>query len=143
MSQHYSRSSNLLCRYCVDLVYVLCAHEAVFASGQHINTGPCLPRSCHPPPLTALFILPPSSWYFGGTPKIEAEKCLMFPNNISGTFLIRKSLTQKDSLSLSIKDGDKIKHYRIRKLDDGGFFITSRISFNNLQVWTCHSQKRA
>ena len=47
---------------------------------------------------------------------------------------MRASSTQKNSLSLSLRDGDGIKHYRIRTLDDGGFYIANRISFPTLQV---------
>ena len=44
------------------------------------------------------------------------------------------SSSQKNSLSLSIRDGEGIKHYRIRKLDEGGYFIASRVTFRTLQV---------
>ena len=47
---------------------------------------------------------------------------------------MRTSSSQKNSLSLSIKDREGIKHYRIRKLDDGGYFIASRITFRSLNV---------
>ena len=33
---------------------------------------------------------------------------------------------------LSVRDGDTVKHYRIRQLDEGGFFIARRITFINL-----------
>lgn len=54
---------------------------------------------------------------------------------MNGTFLVRMSSSQKNSLSLSIRDGEGIKHYRIRKLDEGGYFIASRITFKTLQVF--------
>lgn len=44
------------------------------------------------------------------------------------------SSSQKNSLSLSIRDGEGIKHYRIRKLDDGGYFIAAKVTFRTLQV---------
>ena len=47
---------------------------------------------------------------------------------------MRTSSSQKNALSLSIRDGEGIKHYRIRKLDEGGYFIASRITFRTLQV---------
>ncbi len=83
-----------------------------------------------------LLLCPPSlsSWYFGDIPRGEAEKWLLFTGNLSGTFLIRTSSSQKNSLSLSIKDGEGIKHYRIRKLDEGGYFIASRVTFRTLVV---------
>ncbi len=66
--------------------------------------------------------------------RAEAEKWLLFPGNPSGTFLVRTSTT-KAGLSLSVRDGEGIKHYRIRRLDnDGGYFIASRVVFASLQV---------
>lgn len=58
----------------------------------------------------------------------------MISTNVQGTFLLRISSSQKDALSLSLRDVDGVKHYRIRKMDDGGFFITTRAVFNTLQV---------
>jgi hypothetical protein len=73
-------------------------------------------------------------WYFGDIARAEAEKLLMTAGNIPGTFLLRISSSQKDALSLSLRDVDGVKHYRIRKMDGGGFFITTRSLFNTLQV---------
>ena len=81
-----------------------------------------------------LLLFTPLSWYFGDIPRGEAEKWLLMDSNISGTFLVRTSSSQKNSLSLSIRDKEGIKHYRIRKLDDGGYFIASRITFRTLRV---------
>ena len=59
----------------------------------------------------------------------------MLSSNVPGTFLVRVSSSHKDALSLSLRDTDGIIHYLIRKMDDGGFFITHRAVFNTLQVW--------
>ena len=68
----------------------------------------------------------------------EADKMLLLPGNPTGTFLVRES-TDKMTYVLSVRDLEKInnepcvKHYRIRKLDNGkGFFISSKISFPSL-----------
>ena len=74
------------------------------------------------------------SWYFGDVARAEAEKWLLIAGNPSGTFLVRTSSSQKNSLSLSLRDGEGIKHYRIRRLDDGGYFIASRRTFQTLRV---------
>jgi hypothetical protein len=66
--------------------------------------------------------------------RAEAEKWLLISSNPSGTFLVRTSSSQKNSLSLSLRDGEGIKHYRIRRLDDGGYFIASRRTFQTLRV---------
>lgn len=47
------------------------------------------------------------------------------------------------SFSLSVRDldhtqGDIIKHYRIRNLDSGGFYITTKISFSSLSELVKH-----
>jgi len=31
-----------------------------------------------------------------------------------------------------VRDGDTVKHYRIRQLDDGGFFIARRATFTTI-----------
>ena len=77
------------------------------------------------------------SWYFGDVGRAEAEKWLLASGTQSGAFLVRASSTQKNSLSLSLRDGGGIKHYRIRTLDNGGFYIANRISFQTLQVTRC------
>lgn len=45
------------------------------------------------------------------------------------------------SYSLSIRDnqgGDTVKHYKIRMLDNGGFYISPRITFTTLQELVGH-----
>ncbi|MPC13270.1 Tyrosine-protein kinase Src42A [Portunus trituberculatus] len=72
-------------------------------------------------------------WYFGRIKRIEAEKKLLLPENEHGAFLIRDSESRRNDYSLSVRDGDTVKHYRIRQLDDGGFFIARRTTFRTLQ----------
>ena len=38
---------------------------------------------------------------------------------MSGTYLIRESESMPGQYSLSVRDGDSVKHYRIRKVDTG------------------------
>ena len=76
------------------------------------------------------------SWFWGDIPRAEAEKWLLTNNNKSGTFLVRVSSSQKDSLSLSVRDGESVKHYRIRRFDDGSYYVATRITFRSLQVRT-------
>ncbi|TSS85048.1 Tyrosine-protein kinase Lck [Bagarius yarrelli] len=73
----------------------------------------------------------------------DAMRQLLAPGNTQGSFLIRESETTPGSFSLSLRDldhnqGDVIKHYRIRNLDAGGFYIISRISFNSLSELVKH-----
>jgi hypothetical protein len=41
-------------------------------------------------------------------------------------------------LLLTVRDVDTVKHYRIRQLDDGGFFIARRTTFRTLQELVEH-----
>lgn len=55
-----------------------------------------------------------------------------------GTFLIRNSEQTAGAYSLSIRDwesvkGDHVKHYKIKTLDNGGYFVTTRKTFNTLE----------
>lgn len=52
--------------------------------------------------------------------------------------MIRDSETQPGNFSLSVRDGDSVKHYRIRKLDSGGFYITTRAPFRTLNELVEH-----
>ena len=68
-------------------------------------------------------------WYFGKIKRIEAEKKLLLAQNEHGAYLIRDSESRRNDFSLSVRDGDTVKHYRIRQLDEGGFFIARRTTF--------------
>ena len=39
------------------------------------------------------------------------------------------------SIWLTVRDGDTVKHYRIRQLDEGGFFIARRTTFRWVRRW--------
>ncbi|XP_037888697.1 tyrosine-protein kinase Src42A isoform X3 [Glossina fuscipes] len=81
-------------------------------------------------------------WYFRKIKRIEAEKKLLLPENEHGAFLIRDSESRHNDYSLSVRDGDTVKHYRIRQLDEGGFFIARRTtSGKTLQELVEHYSK--
>ena len=82
-------------------------------------------------------------WYFGDVKRAEAEKRLMTCGLPSGTFLICKAETEVGNFSLSVRDGDSVKHYSVRKLDTGGYFITTRASFSSLHDLVQHYTKDA
>lgn len=73
------------------------------------------------------------SWNFGRLPRIRAEQLLS--DEPFGTFLIRESEHYPGDLTLSIKDEDKIQHYRIKydfvtrnyTIDDELFFADLRL----------------
>lgn len=56
-------------------------------------------------------------------------------------------ITPLGAFSLTVKDvttqGEMIKHYKIRSLDEGGYYISPRITFPTLQALVQHySRKR-
>ncbi|XP_023690792.1 proto-oncogene tyrosine-protein kinase Src isoform X1 [Paramormyrops kingsleyae] len=87
-------------------------------------------------------------WYFGSITRRDSERLLLSLENRRGTFLVRESETTKGAYCLSVLDYDNVKglnvkHYKIRKLDSGGFYITSRMQFSNLQQLVMHYRKYA
>ncbi|XP_054355215.1 tyrosine-protein kinase Blk isoform X3 [Pongo pygmaeus] len=85
-------------------------------------------------------------WFFRSLGRKEAERQLLAPINKAGSFLIRESETNKGAFSLSVKDvttqGELIKHYKIRSLDGGGYYISPRITFPSLQALVQHYSKK-
>ncbi|XP_072544132.1 tyrosine-protein kinase Yes-like isoform X2 [Salminus brasiliensis] len=87
-------------------------------------------------------------WYFGKMGRKDAERLLLQPGIQRGMFLMRESETTKGAFSLSIRDweedkGENVKHYKVRTLDSGGYYITTRAQFSTLQSlikhYTAHS----
>ena len=68
---------------------------------------------------------------------------LMMPFNDYGSYLIRKSDLKPDEYRLSIRDTEKVRHYRIRESDDGGFFIARRAVFMTIQDLVAYYQEQA
>ncbi|EHB07550.1 Proto-oncogene tyrosine-protein kinase Yes [Heterocephalus glaber] len=67
---------------------------------------------------------------------------------IKSIFLVRESETTKGAYTLSIRDwdevrGDNVKHYKIRKVDSGGYYITTRAQFETLQKLVKHYTEHA
>ncbi|CAB1329623.1 unnamed protein product, partial [Coregonus sp. 'balchen'] len=82
-----------------------------------------------------------------GVIRKDAERQLLASGNKTGSFMIRDSETTKGSYSLSVRDsdsqsGDTVKHYKIRTLDNGGFYISPRITFSTLQELVSHYKKQ-
>ncbi|KAM9840339.1 tyrosine-protein kinase Blk [Aulostomus maculatus] len=85
-------------------------------------------------------------WFFKDFSRRETERLLLAPGNKPGSFLVRESETSKGSFSLSVRDlvpeqGDVVKHYKIRCLDKGGYYISPSNTFPSLQelvkYYTC------
>ncbi|XP_026857819.1 proto-oncogene tyrosine-protein kinase Src-like isoform X2 [Electrophorus electricus] len=87
-------------------------------------------------------------WFFGKITRRDSERLLLNIQNETGTFLVRESETTKGAYCLSVLDCDNlkglnVKHYKIRKLDSGGFYITSRTQFTSLQQLVLHYRMQA
>ncbi|XP_063242108.1 tyrosine-protein kinase Src64B isoform X2 [Bacillus rossius redtenbacheri] len=78
-------------------------------------------------------------WFFTNVSRKEAEKLLLSVENPRGTFLVRPSEHNPQGYSLSVKDweenrGYHVKHYKIKPLDNGGFYIATNQTFVTLQA---------
>lgn len=72
-------------------------------------------------------------WYFPDTKRIDAEKMLLAEGNFHGAFLIRNCESQKGELSLSVLDKGKVKHYKLRKLENGQYYVSRTKSFDTIK----------
>ncbi|XP_054458089.1 tyrosine-protein kinase Lyn isoform X1 [Anoplopoma fimbria] len=87
-------------------------------------------------------------WFFKGITRKDAERQLLAPANKPGSYLIRESETSKGSYSLSIRDvctqgTDSVKHYKIRTMDNGGYYISPKISFPDIGGMIKHYHNKA
>jgi SH2 domain. len=79
------------------------------------------------------------SWFFKNVSRKEAEKLLLSEENARGTYLVRHSEHNPEGYSLSVKDweetrGYHVKHYKIKPLDNGGYYIATNQVFSTLQA---------
>lgn len=81
------------------------------------------------------------SWYFGEIKRPEAEKLLKTPPNEHGAFLVRDS--DKGGFALSMRDGDMVKHYKIRTSENGDYFIAHNNQFSSLSELIQHYSTNA
>ena len=81
------------------------------------------------------------SWFFGAIKRTEAEKELMF--NDYGSFLVRDSESTPGDFSLSIRDIERVRHYKIRRPDVGCFFVTRRVTFETIPELIQYYEKQA
>eukprot|EP00064_Thunnus_orientalis_P005849 superscaffoldBa00000590_g5863 len=87
-------------------------------------------------------------WFFKDITRKDAERQLLAPANKPGSYLIRESETSKGSYSLSIRDvdaqgTDSVKHYKIRMMDNGGYYISPKISFLDIGSMIKHYHNKA
>ncbi|KRT81848.1 phosphotransferase [Oryctes borbonicus] len=78
-------------------------------------------------------------WFMENVSRKEADKLLMNTANSRGTFLVRPSEHNPEGYSLSVKDWDDqrgyhVKHYKIKPLDNGGFYISTNNVYPTLSA---------
>ena len=83
------------------------------------------------------------SWFFGAITRKHTESLLMQSFNDCGSFLVRESDIKLGDFSLAIRDTEKVRHYRIRRLDVGGFFVTRRMTFESIPELVQYYEKQA
>eukprot|EP00052_Salpingoeca_macrocollata_P029158 m.290719 g.290719 ORF g.290719 m.290719 type:complete len:425 (-) comp22951_c0_seq8:71-1345(-) len=71
-------------------------------------------------------------WFHGKLSRTQAGKILLQVGE-NRSFLIRESESKPGEFSLSVRHNDSDQHFRIRRTDDGGYFITRRSVFSNLR----------
>ncbi|XP_029903282.1 tyrosine-protein kinase SRK2 [Myripristis murdjan] len=81
-------------------------------------------------------------WYFPDTKRLDAEKLLSAGGNQHGAFLIRDSESQRGELALSVLDGPRVKHYKLKKLDNGQYFVSRTKTFETLKALVEHYSKQ-
>ncbi|XP_010880194.1 src-like-adapter 2 [Esox lucius] len=88
-------------------------------------------------------------WQYEGISRSKAEELLLLPFNHTGAFLVRKSQTNPDSYSLSVRGRSDslnlgtVKHYRICRLQNDWFYISPSITFNSLCQLVDHYSESA
>eukprot|EP00039_Didymoeca_costata_P019067 m.336094 g.336094 ORF g.336094 m.336094 type:complete len:511 (+) comp17755_c0_seq1:421-1953(+) len=81
-------------------------------------------------------------WFQGKITRAKAERIILNDGRV-GAFLIRESETRPGDYSMSVRDGQEVKHYRIRTLDEGGYYIARRMAFRDLVELVHHYQQTA
>ena len=67
----------------------------------------------------------------------------MMSFNQYGSFLVRDSETTPGDYSLSIRDRERVRHYRIKHLENGTYFVTRRVTFETILDLVAYYQQQA
>lgn len=76
-------------------------------------------------------------WYHGNISRTEAQKILMNAGR-AGSYIIRPSENSPGQYSLSVRHGEEVKHYKIKTMDDGRYYVARRQSFKELNELVKH-----
>ena len=105
--------------------------------GEHLNGNQKQRSGFVPRNYVASEAIEMEEWFFARINRREAEKLLLSQGNCRGTFLVRNSEQAQTGYSLSIRDDDPlkgphVKHYKIKTLDGGGYFVAKRDTFRTM-----------
>jgi hypothetical protein len=64
---------------------------------------------------------------------VETQKLLLADVNTNGSFLVRESESVPNTYALSLRETDTVRHYKIKRLDNGGYYISKNREFDSLQ----------
>ena len=67
----------------------------------------------------------------------------MMSVNGYGSYLVRDSETTPGNYALGVRDRERVRHYRIKRLENGTFFITRRITFETIPDLVAYYQQQA
>ena len=65
------------------------------------------------------------------------------PFNGYGSYLVRDSETDPGDYSLSVRDRERVRHYKIKQLSNGTFFVTRRVTFETIKDLVTYYQQQA
>ncbi|KAJ6654293.1 hypothetical protein lerEdw1_007215 [Lerista edwardsae] len=81
-------------------------------------------------------------WFFKALSRKDAERQLLTAGNTHGAFLVRESESTKVR-DFDQNQGEVVKHYKIRNMDNGGVYISPRITFESLHKLVEHYASNA
>ncbi|XP_069607213.1 tyrosine-protein kinase Srms [Ranitomeya imitator] len=73
------------------------------------------------------------AWYIEVSSRQEAERLLLCPPNAHGSYLVRPSDTNPGLFSLSVRNENKVTHFRINMDSNGEFYLQNGRSFKTIQ----------
>lgn len=71
-------------------------------------------------------------WYYGTMNRFEAQSNLMGAGNDEGAFLIRHSEKDNVGYVLSVRSGNRVKHFKIHQAGDSSFYVDHSHNFSSL-----------
>ena len=75
--------------------------------------------------------------------RVACEKQLLMAFNKHGSFLVRDSDSTPGDYTLSVRDQENVRHYRIRRVQNGTFYISVRLPFETIQEMVTYYKGKA